>query len=132
MAVKLRLKRQGSKNKPFYRLVAAEQANSRNGKAIDLLGIYNPKQKPVLFQCIKEKIDYWLSVGAIPSDTVLRLFEAEGISHKYKSRIRKYKNKKSNTSTQNRQLKKSEDNVEPSAPNQDNNSKHDNSDARKS
>lgn len=72
MAVRIRLTRMGNRNNPFYRIVVANQASPNNGKAIELLGTYDPKGggKAVLK---KERYDYWLGVGAIPSDTVRSL-----------------------------------------------------------
>jgi len=69
MSVRIRLTRVGNRNNPFYRIVVAKDANPNNGKAIEFLGTYDPKRngKAVLK---KERYDYWLSVGAIPSDTV--------------------------------------------------------------
>lgn len=69
MSVRIRLTRVGNRNNPFYRIVAAKDANPNNGKAIEFLGTYDPKGggKVVLK---KERYQYWLSVGAIPSDTV--------------------------------------------------------------
>jgi small subunit ribosomal protein S16 len=72
MAVRIRLTRMGNRNNPFYRIVVANQASANNGKAIELLGTYDPKGggKAVLK---KERYDYWIGVGAIPSDTVKSL-----------------------------------------------------------
>jgi small subunit ribosomal protein S16 len=69
MSVRIRLTRVGNRNNPFYRIVVAKDANPNNGKAIEFLGTYDPKGggKVVLK---KERYQYWLSVGAIPSDTV--------------------------------------------------------------
>lgn len=69
MSVRIRLTRVGNRNNPFYRIVVAKDANPNNGKAIEFLGTYDPKGggKVVLK---KERYNYWLGVGAIPSDTV--------------------------------------------------------------
>lgn len=69
MSVRIRLTRVGNRNNPFYRIVVAKDANPNNGKAIEFLGTYDPKTngKAVLK---KDRYAYWLSVGAIPSDTV--------------------------------------------------------------
>ena len=84
MAVKLRLKRFGKKKKPSYRLVAMDSKNQRDGKSIELLGVYSPQQEPVLFQCKEDRVKYWMSVGAIPSDTVARLLGDAGVITKPK------------------------------------------------
>ncbi len=74
MSVRIRLTRMGNHNNPFYRIVATNSANANKGKAIEFLGTYDPKGggRAVLK---KERYDYWLSVGAIPSDTVSSLIE---------------------------------------------------------
>ncbi|RAP36464.1 30S ribosomal protein S16 [Candidatus Marinamargulisbacteria bacterium SCGC AAA071-K20] len=84
MAVKLRLKRFGKKKKPFYRLVAAHSTNQRDGKSLELLGTYDPLKDPVAFQCKEDRVKYWLSVGAIPSDSVARLLGNSGVISKPK------------------------------------------------
>lgn len=72
MSVRIRLTRMGNRNNPFYRIVATNGANANKGKAIEFLGTYDPKGggRAVLK---KERYDYWLGVGAIPSDTVRSL-----------------------------------------------------------
>jgi small subunit ribosomal protein S16 len=79
MAVKLRLARQGTKKRPFYRIVAADSRNSRDGRFLELVGTYNPLSDPVITTFKEERIKYWLSEGAIPSDTVKSLLKKEGI-----------------------------------------------------
>lgn len=81
MAVKLRLKRMGSKKKPFYRVVAADSRAPRDGKAIDEVGTYNPLNGEVTFK--EEKVMNWLCKGAIPTDTVRSLLSNEGILKKF-------------------------------------------------
>ena len=68
MAVVLRLKRTGAKNNSCFRIVAMDRKSARNGKAIEELGFYDPRHKDE--KCNLERIEYWLSVGAQPSDTV--------------------------------------------------------------
>ncbi len=72
MAVRIRLTRMGNRNNPFYRIVATNQNDPNKGKAIELLGTYDPKGggKAVLK---KDRYEYWLGVGAIPTDTVRSL-----------------------------------------------------------
>lgn len=70
MAVKIRLKRIGNKNRPVYRVVAADARSPRDGKCIEELGLYHPLQAKDNVQLNMERIDYWLSQGAQPSDTV--------------------------------------------------------------
>ena len=68
MAVVLRLKRTGAKNNSCFRIVAMDKKSARDGKAIEELGFYDPRQKNE--KCNLERAEYWLSVGAQPSDTV--------------------------------------------------------------
>ncbi len=70
MSVRLRLQRHGAKKRPFYRLVATDKRNSRDGQYIELLGTYDPMVEPPSVRINRERVDYWLSVGAQPSDTV--------------------------------------------------------------
>lgn len=71
--VKIRLQRKGKRNAPFYRIVATDSRRARNGKALDILGYYNPVVKPAAVKIDKEKLEKWLGVGAQVSDTVKRL-----------------------------------------------------------
>ncbi len=70
MAVKLRLARFGKKGAPVYRLVAIDEHKKRNGRAIEILGTYNPADKANKMTLNKDRINYWLSVGATPTATV--------------------------------------------------------------
>ena len=79
MAVKLRLKRMGGKQKPFYRIVAADSRFPRDGRFIETVGTYNPITKPAEIKIDKELAIKWLSNGAQPTDTVKALFKKEGI-----------------------------------------------------
>ena len=71
MAVAIRLSRQGSKKRPFYRIVATEKRSPRDGRFIELLGIYDPRTK--VFEVDRTRYDRWLKVGATPSPTVASL-----------------------------------------------------------
>jgi len=83
MAVKLRLKRMGSKQKPFYRVVAADSRATRDGKVIEEVGYYNPITEPAEVKINEELAIKWLANGAIPTDTVRGLFKQEGIMKKF-------------------------------------------------
>ena len=84
MAVKIRLKRFGRKKKPIYRVVVAHEQNPRDGQTIEDIGQYDPRQEPVLFEVEKDRVQYWLSVGAIATDSVQRLLGEKGIVEKVK------------------------------------------------
>ena len=83
MAVKLRLKRGGSKQRPFYRIVAADARSPRDGRFIDSIGTYNPIPAEYEVSIDEEKAMYWLSNGAQPTDTVRSLLSEKGILAKY-------------------------------------------------
>ena len=83
MAVKLRLKRMGTRKKPFYRIVATDSRNPRDGRFIEEIGSYNPLEIPAVVQINEEAALNWLSNGAIPTDTVRDLFSREGIMKKF-------------------------------------------------
>jgi len=81
MAVVLRLKRIGRRNRPFYRICAMDRQTRRDGRAIEELGHYSPinPEKGKHFELKIERVLHWLSVGAQPSETVLSLIEEAGI-----------------------------------------------------
>ena len=83
MAVKLRLKRGGSKQKPFYRIVAADARSPRDGRFIDTIGTYNPIPAEYEVNIDEEKAMYWLTNGAQPTDTVRNLLSEKGIMAKH-------------------------------------------------
>ena len=85
MAVKLRLKRMGSKQKPFYRIVAADSRFPRDGRFIETVGTYNPIAKPAEIKIDKEVAIKWLNTGAQPTDTVKALLKNEGILKEFAS-----------------------------------------------
>jgi len=79
MAVVLRLKRMGTNKKPFYRIVATEKGNPRDGRFIEEIGFYDPKKNPSVIKVDKEKALYWIKNGATPSVTVKSIFKKQGI-----------------------------------------------------
>ncbi|MEM1158732.1 MAG: 30S ribosomal protein S16 [Verrucomicrobiota bacterium] len=74
--VVLRLRRQGSKGRPFYQVVAADKRSPRDGKFIEELGTYDPEGKNQVKPLNLERVDHWISVGAQPSDRVKTLIKA--------------------------------------------------------
>ena len=74
MAVRIRLQRFGSKKRPYYRIVSADGRAKRDGRFLAQVGTYDPMQKPHKIVFKSERMDYWLSVGAQPSDTVASLY----------------------------------------------------------
>ncbi len=83
MAVKLRLKRMGAKQRPFYRIVAADSRSPRDGRFIETVGTYDPIKKPAIITIDEEKVMKWLNNGAEPTDTVRSIFKKEGIMAKF-------------------------------------------------
>lgn len=83
MAVKLRLKRMGAKQKPFYRIVAADSRSPRDGRFIEIVGTYNPVKKPAEVNVNEELALKWLNNGAQPTETVRAILSKEGIMAKY-------------------------------------------------
>lgn len=81
--VKIRLRRTGAKKKPHYRVVAADSQAPRDGRFIEILGYYNPRTEPVTFKVHEDRMLYWLSVGAQPTDPVKKLLENVGILDKF-------------------------------------------------
>lgn len=78
MAVRLRLMRMGKKKQPTYRVVAAEARSPRDGRFIEILGNYDPRQEPSVVRIDNDKAVKWLREGAQPSDTVQRLLKISG------------------------------------------------------
>jgi small subunit ribosomal protein S16 len=70
MAVAIRLRREGAKNSPYYKVVVADQRSPRDGKFIEIIGNYDPKQKGSNAHIDVARADYWIKCGARPSDTV--------------------------------------------------------------
>lgn len=81
MAVRIRLKRTGRKNRPFYRVVAVDRRRQRDSKVIEELGHYDPINKDTEKQVslVRERIEYWLGVGAQPSETVHSILRRSGV-----------------------------------------------------
>ena len=78
MAVKIKLQRIGKIRNAEYRVIIADARTRRSGKAIENIGIYQPKQEPSLIQIDSERAQYWLSVGAQPTEPVLALLKVTG------------------------------------------------------
>jgi small subunit ribosomal protein S16 len=69
----IRLARIGKKKRPFYRVVVTEKTRPRNGRFVEIIGTYDPLQKPAAVELDRERVQYWLGKGAQPSDTVRSL-----------------------------------------------------------
>ena len=75
MAVKIRLRRMGARNNPFYRVVVADSRSPRDGRFIEEIGYYDPKAEPAVINIDKDKAEEWIKKGAQPTDTVKRLLK---------------------------------------------------------
>ena len=79
MAVKIRLKRLGSKKNPFYRVVVADERSPRDGRFIEELGYYDPMTNPATVKLENEKVEKWLANGAQPTETVKSILTKNGL-----------------------------------------------------
>ena len=84
MAVKIKLTRLGKIRNPQYRIAVADSRTRREGRAIEIIGRYHPKQDPSLIEIDSERAQYWLSVGAQPTEPVLKLLKITGDWQKFK------------------------------------------------
>ncbi|OIR42542.1 30S ribosomal protein S16 [Corynebacterium sp. NML140438] len=84
MAVKIKLQRVGKIRNAQYRVVIADAKARRDGKVVENIGIYHPKQEPSLIKIDSERAQYWLGVGAQPTEPVLALLKVTGDWQKYK------------------------------------------------
>ena len=81
--VRIRLRRVGAKKQPSYRVVAADKETQRDGRFLEILGHYNPRTEPSTIHFEEDRIFYWLSVGAQPSDSVVSLFKQMGTLERF-------------------------------------------------
>lgn len=101
MAVKLRLRRMGKKKQPIYKIVAADARSPRDGKFLEAVGIYNPLTSPHTVNVKEDRVNYWLNVGAQPTDTVKSLLSQKGIILKRDIARRKLSEEKAQTEIEN-------------------------------
>jgi small subunit ribosomal protein S16 len=81
--VRIRLRRVGLKRQPSYRIMAADKEAPRDGKFLEILGLYNPRTDPFTFEVKEDRIYDWLSKGAQPSDSVAQLFKSVGLLERF-------------------------------------------------
>ncbi len=84
MAVKIKLKRLGKIHAPQYRIVVADSRTARNGRAIEEIGIYQPMQNPSIIKVDTDRVQYWLGVGAQPTEAVTAILKVTGDWQKFK------------------------------------------------
>lgn len=80
MAVRIRLTRLGKKKKPFYRIIVADSESKRDGKFLDVVGIYDPMQNPAAITINAEKLQEWIGKGALPTTTVKSLISKTAVA----------------------------------------------------
>jgi len=79
MAVRIRLTRVGATKQPTYRVVVADSRSARDSRSLETIGHYNPRTDPIELQIDADRAKAWLAKGALPSDTVARLFRSAGV-----------------------------------------------------
>jgi small subunit ribosomal protein S16 len=84
VAVKIKLQRLGKIRAPYYRIIVADARTRRDGKAIETIGKYHPKEEPSFIEVDTERAQYWLGVGALPTEPVQRILEVTGDWQKFK------------------------------------------------
>jgi small subunit ribosomal protein S16 len=84
VAVKIRLKRMGKIRQPYYRVVVVDSRKKRDGKVIEEIGKYHPKEEPSFIEVVSDRAQYWLGVGAQPSEAVQALLKVTGDWQKFK------------------------------------------------
>jgi len=85
MAAKIRLTRMGRRHRPFFRINVVDSRTPRDGRVIERLGHYDPLEKDATKQIVlkRDRVEFWLGQGAVPSDTVSEILLRNGIKHKY-------------------------------------------------
>lgn len=81
--VRIRLRRTGLRHQPSYRVVVADKESPRDGRFIEILGSYNPRTEPFTLDLNEERAFYWMSVGAQPSESLMKLFKSVGLMTRY-------------------------------------------------
>lgn len=80
MSVKIRMARYGAKKQPFYRIVVADSKSPRDGKHLEVVGTYDPRKADQKVTWVPERVKYWLSQGAQPSDTIQSLMKQQPVA----------------------------------------------------
>jgi small subunit ribosomal protein S16 len=81
--VRIRLRRVGGKGQPSYRIVAADKESPRDGRFLEILGFYNPRTEPSTISVKEDRVYEWMSNGAQPSESVLKIFKSAGVLDRY-------------------------------------------------
>jgi small subunit ribosomal protein S16 len=86
MAVKIRMRRMGRKNYAYFRIVATDERSPRDGRFLEILGTYDPRREGVNYTLERERVEYWLGVGAQVSEAVKTFLKKEGIELRKKQK----------------------------------------------
>lgn len=81
--VRIRLRRTGLRHQPSFRVMVADKESPRDGRFIENVGYYNPTTQPFTFEVKEDRIYYWMSNGAQPSDSVMKLFKSVGLLERF-------------------------------------------------
>lgn len=81
--VRIRLRRQGLKGQPTYRIIAADKESPRDGRFLEILGFYNPRTEPTTINIKEDRVFDWMSKGAQPSDSVSQIFRTVGLMERF-------------------------------------------------
>lgn len=81
--VRIRLSRVGGKGQPSYRVIVIDRESPRDGRALEILGSYNPRTQPATFKVKEDRVYEWMSKGAQPSDSVAQLFATAGVTKRF-------------------------------------------------
>jgi small subunit ribosomal protein S16 len=81
--VRIRLRRVGLKNQPSYRIVVADIESPRDGRFLEIVGHYNPRTEPFSLEVKEDRVYYWLSNGAQPSESVIKVFKSSGLMDRF-------------------------------------------------
>lgn len=81
--VRIRLRRIGLKGQPTYRLVAADKESPRDGRFLEILGVYNPRTDPATIKLKEDRIYHWMKNGALPTDSVEKIFKTAGVLERF-------------------------------------------------
>jgi len=81
--VRLRLRRIGLKGQPTYRVVAADKESPRDGRFLEILGVYNPRTQPATIHLKEDRVYHWMKNGALPTESVAQVFKAAGVTERW-------------------------------------------------
>ncbi len=81
--VRIRLRRTGLRHQPSYRIVVADIESPRDGKFLEIIGSYNPTTEPFSFEVKEDRVYEWIKNGAVPSESVMKLFKSVGLADRY-------------------------------------------------